>query len=92
MKNRHAKVHRIAQSQLASMGGTLADTVGDSTRQRLVWLGLLALPLLFPVALPGMGTAVGALCVLVAFGMCSGRSLALPRWVAKQELNARVQG
>lgn len=73
------------------MGSTLADTIGESARQRLVWLGLLALPLLFPVALPGMGTAVGVLCMLVAFGLCTGQSVPLPRWLAKRELNARVQ-
>lgn len=78
-------------AQVASMGSTLADTLGDSARQRLVWLGLLAMPLLFPVALPGMGTAVGVLCLLVAFGLCNGQAVPLPRWLAKRELNARVQ-
>lgn len=73
------------------MGRTLADTIGESARQRLVWLGLLAMPLLFPVALPGMGTAVGVLSMLVAFGLCTGVSVPLPRWLAKRELNARVQ-
>lgn len=75
---------------MASMGGTLADTVGESARQRLVWLALLAMPLLLPVALPGMGLAVGALCVFVAHGLCVGRSLPLPGWLARRELNARV--
>ncbi|MHB1360957.1 MAG: hypothetical protein ACYCWC_15420, partial [Rhodocyclaceae bacterium] len=43
---RRATVERIAGAHLASMGGTLADSVGQSSRQRLVWLGLLAMPLL----------------------------------------------
>jgi hypothetical protein len=88
---RRSTVERIATAQVASMGSTLADTIGESARQRLVWLGLLAMPLLFPVALPGMGTTVGVLCMLVAFGLCTGQSVPLPRWLAKRELNARVQ-
>ena len=36
---------------MASMEGTLADAVGQSNRQRLVWLGLLAMLRVFPVAL-----------------------------------------
>lgn len=81
----------MTSAHLATMGGTLADTIGEGTRQRLVWLGLLAMPLLFPVALPGMGSAVGALCLLIAVGLCMGQSLPLPRWLATRELNARVQ-
>lgn len=77
-------------AHVASMGGTLADTIGRSARQRLVWLGLLAMPLLFPVALPGMASAVGALCVFVAFGLCTGRSLPLPHWLGQRELGARA--
>ena len=84
-------MERIATAQVASMGSTLADTIGENARQRLVWLGLLAMPLLFPVALPGMGTAVGVLCMLVALGLCTGQSVPLPRWLARRELNARVQ-
>lgn len=55
MNRRRSAVERMAVAQLASMGGTLADTIGEGARQRLVWLGLLAMPLLFPVALPGTG-------------------------------------
>jgi hypothetical protein len=73
------------------MGGTLADTIGDNARQRLVWLGLLAMPLLFPIALPGMATAVGALCVIVAVGLCAGQSVPLPGWLGRRELNVRAQ-
>jgi hypothetical protein len=81
----------MAVAQLASMGGTLADTIGAGARQRLVWLGLLAMPLLFPVALPGMAWLVGSLCVLIAIGLCRGQSLPLPRWLACRVLGARTQ-
>lgn len=89
---RRTAVQRMAVAQLASMGGTLADILGEGTRQRLMWLGLLAMPLLIPVALPGMASAVGTLCLLVAMGLCRGQSLPLPRWLASRELSPRVQG
>ncbi len=92
LKNkRRATVERIAVTHLASMGGTLADSVGQSSRQRLVWLGLLAMPLLFPIALPGMASMVGAFCLLIASGLCIGQPVPLPAWLAKRELNARVR-
>lgn len=52
---------------------------------------MLAMPLLFPVALPGMATGVGAFCLLVACGMVWGRSLPLPAWLGRRELHGRVQ-
>jgi hypothetical protein len=73
------------------MGGTLADTIGEGVRQRLVWLGLLAMPLLVPVAVPGMASVVGALCLFVASGLCIGRSVPLPNFLARRELGARMQ-
>lgn len=73
------------------MGGTLAETVGENNRQRLVWLSLLAMPLLFPVALPGMASAVGGFCLFIAFGLCMGRSVPLPTWLAKRELNGPIK-
>ncbi len=91
LNKRQSAVERIAAAQLAAMGGTLADTIGDNNRQRLLWLGLLASPLLFPVALPGMATGVGALCVVVALGLLLSRPIQLPRWLGKLELNARVK-
>ena len=92
LKNkRRATVERIAVTHLASMGGTLADSVGQSSRQRLVWLGLLAMPLLFPIALPGMASMVGAFCLLIAYGLCIGQPVPLPGWLAKRELNGRVR-
>ena len=69
----------------------MAETVGESQRQRLVWLSLLATPLLFPVALPGMATVVGGFCLLVAFGLCVGRPVPLPTWLARRELNGRIK-
>jgi len=84
-------VDRIASAHLASLGDTLADTVGQGARQRLVWLGLLAMPLLFPIALPGMASAVGTLCLLVACGLCRGQSVPLPGWLANRALSARVK-
>lgn len=73
------------------MGGTLADTIGESVRQRLLWVGLLAMPLLFPVAVPGMASAVGALCVFVAYGLLAGHSMPLPRWLGRRALGSQIQ-
>ena len=82
---------RMVSVHLASMGDTVGDTVGQGTRQQLVWLGLLAMPLLFPIALPGLGSAVGTLCLVVALGLCRGRSVQLPTWLAKRALSQRVK-
>lgn len=73
------------------MEGTLADAVGQSNRQRLVWLGLLAMPLLFPVALPGMASGVGAFSLLIAYGLFIGRPAPLPDWLAAREMNGRAR-
>jgi hypothetical protein len=81
----------MAVGSLSSMGSTVADTIGTHPRQRLVWLSLLAMPLLFPLALPGMASAVGVLCLLVAWGLCAGRSVPLPGWLGRRELNDRVK-
>lgn len=82
---RRASVERIAGAHLASMDGTMAEALGQSNRQRLVWLSLLAMPLLFPVALPGMASVVGAFCLLIAFGLCVGQPVPLPRWLARRD-------
>lgn len=81
----------MTAAHLAAMGGTLADTVGTTSRQRLMWLSLLAMPLLFPITLPGMASAVGVFCVLIAVGLCVGRTVPLPGWLARRELNGRVR-
>ena len=91
LSKRRSTVQRMVSAQLARMGGTLADTLGENNRQRLLWLGLMALPLLFPVALPGMGSAVGAFCLLTSIGLCKGQSLQLPAWLAKREMNGHIQ-
>ena len=88
---RRSSVDRIAAAHLAAMGDTVADTVGHGARQRLVWLGLLAMPLLVPITLPGMSSAVGVLCLLVAWGLCRGQMPALPRWLGQRTLSARVK-
>lgn len=82
---------RIASAHLASMGDTVGDTVGQGPRQQLVWLGLLAMPLLFPIALPGMASAVGTLCLIVALGLFMGRSVQLPNWLARRALSIRAK-
>jgi hypothetical protein len=84
-------VDRIASAHLAAMGDTVADTVGQGARQQLVWLGLLAMPLLFPISLPGMASAVGTLCLLVAFGLCMGQAVRLPGWLGNRELSTRAK-
>lgn len=84
-------MERIAGSHLAAIGGTLAETVGTGPRQQLVWLSLLAMPLLFPIAVPGMATMVGAWCLLVALGWWLGRSLPLPGWLGRRELGDRLK-
>lgn len=88
---RRSTVERIVATHLSSIGDTVGDTVGRGTRQQLIWLGLLAMPLLFPVALPGMATAVGTLCLVVALGLWRGQSVPLPDWLAKRALNSRVK-
>ncbi|MDD3677545.1 exopolysaccharide biosynthesis protein, partial [Thauera propionica] len=82
---------RIAGARLASMNGTMADAVGQSNRQRMVWLSLLAMPLLVPVALPGMASVVGAFSILIAFGLLSGQPVPLPAWLARREMNDRAR-
>ena len=88
---RRATVERIAGAHLASMDGTMAEALGQSNRQRLVWLSLLAMPLLFPVALPGMASVVGAFCLLIAFGLCIGQPVPLPRWLAGRQIDGRAR-
>lgn len=90
-EKRRATVQRIAGAHLASMDGTMADALGRSNRQRLVWLSLLAMPLLFPVALPGMASVVGAFCLLIAVGLCIGQPVPLPRWLARREIDGRAR-
>ncbi|WP_299158274.1 exopolysaccharide biosynthesis protein [Accumulibacter sp.] len=87
---RRATLERIASQPMTSLEGTLAQAIGQSHRQRLVWLGLLAMPLLFPVALPGMASAVGAFSLLIAYGLFIDRPAPLPDWLANREMHGRA--
>jgi hypothetical protein len=88
---RRAVLERIATQRMTSLEGPLAHALGQSNRHRLVWLGLLAMPLLFPVALPGMASAVGACSLLIAYGLFIGRPVPLPDWLASRELPSRAR-
>ncbi len=88
---RRSQMDRIASAHLGALGNTLGETVGQGPRQQLVWLGLLAMPLLFPIALPGMASVVGTFCLLVALGLCKGRPVQLPAWLAKRTLSVRAK-
>jgi hypothetical protein len=68
--------------------GSLEDAFGRHTRQQLGWLGFATLPLLFPVALPGMATTIGALSVLLALAVAVNRPLRLPGWLGRRNLPA----
>lgn len=83
------RLGHLARHPLAVSGATLGQTLGERHRDRLVWLAMLAMPLLAPVALPGMSSAVGALCVVVAFGLLTGQPVALPSWLARRPVNPR---
>lgn len=83
---------RLATRHLGALGDNLATTIGSHSRQRLVWLSILATPLLFPVALPGMALAVGSFCVLIGIGLMSGQLVPLPRVFESINLNGQVKG
>jgi len=68
--------------------GRLEDAFGRHMRQQLGWLGFATLPLLFPVALPGMATSIGA--VLLALGVAANRPLRLPGWHGRRNLPPRA--
>lgn len=88
---RRLAAERIAATHLRAMSGNLAETVGTDQRKRLVWLSLLAMPLLFPVALPGTASAVGFFCLLVAAGLVFRRAVPLPRWVGTMHLHQQAK-
>ena len=70
--------------------GSVEDAFGRQMRQQLGWLGFATLPLLFPVALPGMATTIGALSVLLALGVALNRPLRLPGWLGSRNLPPRA--
>lgn len=81
---------RIARASHSAAGLSLQDALGGHPRQRLTWLGLFSLPLLLPVAIPGMASMVGALCMLVAAGIALARPIPLPAWLAQRRLPPRA--
>jgi hypothetical protein len=78
--------NRIGVVAAVLPGSTLYDMMGRHPRQQLTWLGLLAAPLLLPVAIPGMATTVGAFCLLVAVSTFLARPLPLPQWLQRRKL------
>ncbi len=91
MEKRQAALERLAQTHLLSKSSTVEAVIGQSHRQRLTWLGLLAMPLIFPIALPGMASMVGALCILIALGLCLDQPLSLPAWLARREVSEQIK-
>ena len=81
---------RMTRDAAVVATGSLEDAFGRHTRQQLGWLGFATLPLLFPVALPGMATTIGALCVLLALGVALNRPLRLPGWLGRRSLPPRA--
>ncbi len=81
---------RMARDAAAVATGRVEDALGSHTRQQLGWLGFATLPLLFPVALPGMAMTIGALCVLIAMGVAVNRPLRLPGWLGRRSLPPRA--
>ena len=85
-----ATSRRMTRDAALVATGSLEDSFGRHVRQQLGWLAFAALPLLFPVALPGMSTTVGALCVLLALGVALNRPLRLPPWLGRRSLPPRA--
>jgi len=83
---------RIALAAQQLQHGTLAEVIGRHPRQQLTWLGLLAAPLLLPVAIPGMATTVGAFCLLVALSLLLGKPLSLPGWLGRRHVPDALHG
>ena len=81
---------RMTRDAAVITAGSLEDAFGRHMRQQLGWLGFGTLPLLFPVALPGMATTIGAVCVLVALGVTLNRPLRLPGWLGRRSLPPRA--
>lgn len=90
-ERRRSTLNRITHRHIALLEGRLADAVGQNCRQQLVWLGLLALPLVIPVTLPGMASAVGAFSLLIAYGLIIRQPVRLPDWLANREIHASAR-
>lgn len=83
---------RIALAAQQLQHGTLGEVIGRHPRQQLTWLGLLAAPLLLPVAIPGMATTVGAFCLLVALSVALARPFPLPAWLGRRHVPHALHG
>lgn len=83
---------RIALAAQQLQHGTLGEVIGRHPRQQLTWLGLLAAPLLLPVAIPGMATTVGAFCLLVALSVALARPFPLPAWLGRRHVPPALHG
>ncbi|MGL6045772.1 MAG: exopolysaccharide biosynthesis protein [Vogesella sp.] len=83
---------RIALAAQQLQHGSLGQLIGRHPRQQLTWLGLLAAPLLLPVAIPGMATTVGAFCLLVALSVGLARPFPLPAWLGRRHVPHALHG
>ena len=83
---------RIALAAQQLQHGTLGEVIGRHPRQQLTWLGLLAAPLLLPLAIPGMATTVGAFCLLVALSVALARPFPLPAWLGRRHVPHALHG
>ncbi len=83
---------RIALAAQQLQHGSLGQLIGRHPRQQLTWLGLLAAPLLLPVAIPGMATTVGAFCLLVALSVALARPFPLPAWLGRRHVPHALHG
>jgi hypothetical protein len=90
MTRRSSTCGRLTRASAALAAASVEEAFGRTTRQQLGWLGFAALPLLLPVAVPGMATTVGALCVMLALGVALGRPLRLPDWLARRRWPPRA--
>jgi hypothetical protein len=77
---------RVGTAASRLHGSTMSDVIGRQPRQQLTCLGLLAAPLLIPIAIPGMSTTVGALCLVVAISTLLKRPVQLPLWMRERRL------
>ncbi|MXR38392.1 exopolysaccharide biosynthesis protein [Neisseriaceae bacterium B2N2-7] len=77
---------RILALPAPQSGQRVADALGRQPRQQLDRIALLALPMLIPVALPGMSTTLGLITVALALAHLRQRPLALPGFIAERAL------
>ncbi|MGL6069798.1 exopolysaccharide biosynthesis protein [Craterilacuibacter sp.] len=84
---------RILALPAPASGQCVADALGRHPRQQLDRVALLALPMLIPLALPGMSTTLGLITVALAWAHLRQRPLTLPAFIAERSLpDALVRG